>query len=269
MFPGISISVENPQRRVVDLRSMLFKGLRVFSPLKADYMCGRTSLANVPEELRPYLQLFGVDDVPPWYAPRYNIAPSQDQMVVVERDGGREARAMHWNWFHPARKASGVRSKIIIGRIETAATKPLFRNAYAKRRGLLVVDGYYEWRPNADGTKTPFRFHRDGKPFTLAVLCEQWKSADAVLESFAVLTMEPGDAVRQIHDRMPVTMSEEKADAWLSPETPPAVIRDIAKEPIDRLQWDAVSRYVNNPSHEGEACWAVDKITDRRESRCE
>lgn len=228
-------------------------------------MCGRTSLALVPEHLRPYLRLFGVADVPPWYTPRYNIAPSQDQLVVIERDGKREARAMQWGLVPFWARDPSIGKKLALARAETAATKPSYRQAFAKRRGLMVVDSYYEWRANAKGPKTPFRIHRgDGEPFSIAVLWERWEQDTAAIESCAVLTTAANEVMGIIHDRMPVGIAAKSADAWLSPKTSPAMIQRIIEgvsdvsNASDVLTSYAVSPYVNASSHDDALCWVPD-----------
>ena len=219
-------------------------------------MCGRTSLANVPEHLRIFLAGYGIPDVPPWYSPRYNIAPSQDQMLIVERDGRRQVRAMRWGLVPFWAKDPSIGNKLINARCETAATKPSYREAFARRRGLMVVDGYYEWRKNQTGPKTPFRIHRgDELPFTIAALWERWGSAGDELESCVVLTTAANEAMRLIHDRMPVIVGKDAADAWLNRETPATVIQEIMTNDISDLTAYPVSHYVNSPANDDDRCW--------------
>lgn len=157
-------------------------------------MCGRTSLANLPDHLRPFLQRYGVRDVPPWYTPRYNVAPSQDLMLIVDADGERTGRRMRWGLVPFWAKDPAMGTRMVNARCETVATKPAYREAFAKRRGLIVVDSYYEWRKNSSGSKTPFRIHRsDGTPFTIAALWERWGPQEDGIETCAVITTEANE----------------------------------------------------------------------------
>jgi putative SOS response-associated peptidase YedK len=219
-------------------------------------MCGRTSLANLPEHLQPFLLRHGVRDVPPWYTPRYNIAPSQEQMLIVSSDDGREARAMKWGLVPFWARDPSIGNRMINARAETLAAKPAYRDAFAKRRGLMVVDSYYEWRVNQSGPKTPFRVHRDGDvPFTLAALWERWGAEDEPLETCAVITTAANSAMSHIHHRMPVVISGNDADAWLDTSSAPTRIQEIITSGANYLIANPVSMYVNVPSNDDRRCW--------------
>ncbi|MEO7043625.1 MAG: SOS response-associated peptidase family protein, partial [Gemmatimonadaceae bacterium] len=82
-------------------------------------MCGRTSLANLPEHLRPFLLRYGISDVPPWYTPRHNISPTQDQMVIVDRDGQREVLPMRWGLIPSWAKDPAIGNRMINARAES------------------------------------------------------------------------------------------------------------------------------------------------------
>lgn len=177
-------------------------------------------------------------------------------MVIVERDGKREAHAMRWGLIPFWAKDPSIGNKLVNARCETAAAKPSYREAFAKRRGLIVVDSYYEWRKNPKGPKTPFRIHRaDGQPFTIAALWERWGQDDAEVESCTVLTTAANESMRSIHDRMPVIIAEAAADDWLGRETDATTIRAIIASAFDGLTSYPVSTYVNVPGNDDDTCW--------------
>jgi putative SOS response-associated peptidase YedK len=224
-------------------------------------MCGRTSLANLPEHLKPFLGRYRIRDTPPWYSPRHNIAPSQDQMVIVERDGEREARSMRWGLVPFFASDPGVGNMMINARAETVATKPAYRQAFMKRRGLLVVDSYYEWRKNTSGPKTPFRFHLpDNAPFTLAAIWERWGRGDASIDTFSVVTTAASGAASQVHHRMPVVIPESVADRWLDSASPQVILDEIIAGTGTLLLKYAVSSAVNNPANDDEVCWGSAEV---------
>lgn len=219
-------------------------------------MCGRTSLANLPEHLRPFLGRYRIRDTPPWYSPRYNIAPSQDQMVIVERDGEREARSMKWGLVPFFASDPSIGIKMINARAETVATKPAYRQAFVKRRGLLVVDGYYEWRKNPSGPKTPFRFHQpEDEPFTLAAIWDCWGHDEGRIETFSVITTAASEAAARVHHRMPVVVPESAVDEWLSSASPQGTLDEIVAEGNSSLLMYPVSKVVNSPANDDEECW--------------
>ncbi|HEV2642667.1 MAG TPA: SOS response-associated peptidase [Candidatus Elarobacter sp.] len=220
-------------------------------------MCGRASLASMPDELISYLNARHVRDIPPWYEPRYNIAPSQSLFVIRENSHRREARAMRWGLVPSWARDPSIGSKMINARAETVAAKPAYRDPFRRRRALIVIDGFYEWHREPAGPKTPYRIHRrDGAPFTLAGLWESRMSGDEALETCAVITTTANHLMSPIHDRMPVIIPDDAQDAWLAPESSPVALGALlVPDASDAFEAYAVTPYVNAPTHDDARCW--------------
>jgi putative SOS response-associated peptidase YedK len=146
-------------------------------------MCGRFTLRAPTTALIEYFDLdVRGDRQLPLFAPRYNIAPTQDILVVRRdpTDGRRRADMMRWGlvppWSEGPKGPSGP--PIINARCETLAEKPMFRSAVRRRRCLIPADGFYEWQElgaGPRGKKQPYFIHRpDNGPFAFAGLCETW-----------------------------------------------------------------------------------------------
>jgi putative SOS response-associated peptidase YedK len=109
-------------------------------------------------DLRRTLVLTSTVDLPP----NYNVAPTQQVLVAREKDGRREGVAMRWglipSWAKDKKMAQ------INARADTAATKPMFRSAFKKRRCLVLADGYYEWSRTGKEKKPYFYRMKDKKP---------------------------------------------------------------------------------------------------------
>jgi putative SOS response-associated peptidase YedK len=106
--------------------------------------------------------------------------------------------------------------KLINARIETVHEKSAFKYAVEKRRCLVPMDGYYEWKK--DGSKkTPYRIvTTDQEVFCVAGLWENWKSPDGeLIQSFTVLTQESSSSIADIHDRMPAILRKNQEQDWL------------------------------------------------------
>jgi putative SOS response-associated peptidase YedK len=114
---------------------------------------------------------------------------------------------------------TGVSTEHIDARNETVAEKPSFRHAFRKRRCLVPADAFYEWQA-VKGRKQPSLFEmKDGGPFALAGLWEEWHDpAGAVIESCTVLTTEANELVCPVHDRMPVIVPPKAYAEWLDPD---------------------------------------------------
>jgi putative SOS response-associated peptidase YedK len=186
-------------------------------------MCGRFAI-TLPKEAM--IDLFDLADAPE-SAPRYNVAPSQDITVIALASAGvRKGVTMRWG-FHPSwiKEPPGAKS-MINARAETAAEKPFFRDSWKKRRCLIPMSGFYEWKRDG-AAKTPFFIHAaDKAPLAVAGLWSLWKQGEAGVLTAGMLTISANGFMSQIHDRMPVILPREAWALWLDP-----------KAPIEPLQW--------------------------------
>ena len=107
----------------------------------------------------------------------------------------------------------------INARSEGIAKKPMFSQLLkSNRRCLFVADGFFEWMRDQPG-KHPNYFHfRDSRSFAMAGLWDAWGSEEPVY-SACILTTEANEVVRPLHDRMPVILSPDDHEAWLSPDS--------------------------------------------------
>ncbi len=181
----------------------------------------------------------------------YNIAPSQDISVIVERFAGLLLRTMSWG-FQPAwTSAAASRPAPINARAETLLERPLFRSAIARGRCLIPADGFYEWQSTPGRkTKQPVYIRRDDRAlFGLAGLYSVGKDGMA---SCAIITTEPNALVAPIHDRMPVILDAEAEARWLDPTlTEPASVLDCLRPcAADLLVAYPVSPRVSSPRHD-------------------
>jgi putative SOS response-associated peptidase YedK len=102
---------------------------------------------------------------------------------------------------------------IINARSETAAEKPMFREAMLTRRCLIPASGYFEWKKDGK-KKTKYAFHLPNSPLYLAGCFHQEK--DSPLPVFVILTRDAVNGLEEIHDRMPVIIPEERIIDWFS-----------------------------------------------------
>ncbi len=215
-------------------------------------MCGRYAaskdVANLMEE-------FEVARPPDETLPEdFNVAPSKQVYMVVDRetDDGvqRQLRTAKWGLVPSWAKDPKIGNRMINARLETAAEKPSFRRAWAKRRCLLPADGYYEWYAG-EGPKQPFYIHRpDGHSLAMAGLYEFWKEGEDWLVTTCVLTTDAPDELGRIHDRMPLLVPHENWAAWLDPEHKPT--GDLVVPAMSMgLEAYPVSTEVNNVRNNG------------------
>ena len=142
-------------------------------------MCGRFALrTSVPELAR----LLGAEPPLPELAPRYNVAPTDSSVVCVAgAEGARRLVVMRWGLLPHWAKDRSFGARAINARAETVADKPAFRAAFRRRRCLVPVDVYYEWRA-ARPVKQPYFVHLDGDYFASYRVvfrrCSFWAGCD-------------------------------------------------------------------------------------------
>ena len=214
-------------------------------------MCGRVKLEGDISEIRI---AFGIPpDYPtPNFAPSWNVAPT-DQLPIVRynpKTQGRTLDLMRWGLVPYWAKDIKVGFSTINAMAETIDTKPVFREAFRRRRCLVPVEAYYEWKKLDAKTKQPYAFAlAEGGFMALAGLWETWKSpAGEVVRSFTIATTAPNRLAAEVHNRMPAILPPTAWPAWLGEkETGDAALKGLlAPYPADRMAMWPVSPRVGN-----------------------
>ncbi len=211
-------------------------------------MCGRFGVTKPPWHLAKRLDARVNREMA--FDPRYNVAPTE-QVVAITNDDHRSLVELRWGlvprW---AKNPASVKLSTFNARIETIATAPTYREATRARRCVIVADGFYEWRRNADGSKTPLWIHRaDEASFCFAGLWDVWRSRDEQLSSCTIVTGPATEFMAPVHSRMPIVLHDDRARAWLSPEAlEPRAALDILIPSEAAPEWmmRAVSARVGN-----------------------
>jgi len=204
-------------------------------------------------------ELFGTTNPLSDRPPRYNAAPS-DLLLTVRynpKTGTRALDPLRWGLVPHWAKDVKIGAALTNARAETIALKPAFRDAFARRRCLVPIDGFYEWyRPGA-GPKRPYAFAHPANeagerpPLVLAGLWEAWRDpAGEILRTIALVTTAANGVMAPIHQRMPVILAPEDWAVWLG-ETAgdaAAMMRPCADALLDR--WP-VSTAVGNVRNQG------------------
>ncbi len=180
-------------------------------------MCSRFSLTSPIEAIR---QLFKFAERPN-LRPSYNIAPTHSLFALRKAQISTypmEAFAPQWGLIPAWAKSPAIGTKLLNARSETLDQKPSFRDAFQKRRCLILANGFFEWQKLDDGEKQPYFFTADQAPlFAFAGLWESWRSPDQdIIQTCTILTQPATPEIANIHARMPVTVKPEFADYWLS-----------------------------------------------------
>jgi putative SOS response-associated peptidase YedK len=194
-------------------------------------------------------RLFRFTNATPNITPIYNAAPTQILPVVrLDADGQRELVTLKWGLIPFWAKDAKIAHSTINARAETVVHKPAFRAAFKARRCLIPADGFYEWQPGEK--RQPYRITmKDGEPFAMAGLWEQWDKAEEPLQSFTIIVTEGNSLMKAIHDRMPVILPTDTWDHWLTAKDigiPQALLMSY---PASRMKAYKVSPRVGSPKN--------------------
>ena len=216
-------------------------------------MCGRFTLTADLDRLE---ERFAFRAVNLSFVPRYNVAPSQPVLTLIDAQEHR-AGFLRWGLIPSWAKDPAIGDRMINARAETVAEKPSFRRALQKRRCLILADGFYEWRKEGK-KKTPlFITLKSRDPFAFAGLWETWKSPTGeAIHSCTIITTTPNILMASIHDRMPVILLRKAESLWLdrTVEDPQALLPLLMPYPAEEMAAYAVSPLVNSPRNDTPVC---------------
>jgi putative SOS response-associated peptidase YedK len=223
-------------------------------------MCGRYALYG---PISRHRSTKVDDDFPDWWTAlvdaintrpmRFNVAPT-DVMPIVDtsREGEITIRELRWGlipYWAKDPKVGGA--KAINARAETIDEKPMFREAFKRRRCLVPASGYFEWKPEG-AAKQPYFIHDpDGELLMFAGLWESWRETKEAepLRTYTIVTGPPGLVSGDIHDRAPVILAPDVWDDWLRAEPDQAAdMLTSAKEPT--LAYHPVPKAVGSPKND-------------------
>jgi putative SOS response-associated peptidase YedK len=221
-------------------------------------MCGRYVSVSSPAILA---ERFHVEEVRTGETEaNYNVTPRAEVPVVAESKGKRVLDLVRWGLVPSWAKSISVGDRMINARAETLRSSNAYKRPFENRRCIVAADGFYEWQA-IEGRKQRqpwFIRRRDGEPIAFAGLWSVWHDRrlgdDAPrIRTCTIITTEPNDLMRPIHDRMPVILAEPEWDAWLDSEN-----HDVEKlaqllVPLasDELERWAITTLVNKPTNNG------------------
>ncbi|WP_026573010.1 SOS response-associated peptidase [Bacillus sp. UNC438CL73TsuS30] len=215
-------------------------------------MCGRFTLTATLEEVLDRFDVHSFLDEE-LYSPSYNIAPSQQVLAIINDGTMNRMGFLKWGLVPSWAKDISIGNKMINARAETLSEKPSFRDSFKRKRCLIVADSFYEWKRLEDRSKRPMRIKlKSNHLFAMAGIWGTWKSPDGKpLYSCSVITTQPNELMKDIHDRMPVILRPEDEKIWLDPSVSNLEYLMGFLKPFDERLMDAyeVSPLVNSPKN--------------------
>lgn len=218
-------------------------------------MCGRSTLHDAPVSV---LGKFHLPPILPGFRPSYNIAPSQDQWtILLDGSGKPAARQLRWGLVPSWADDASVGARLINARSDAVATKPSFKESFARRRCVILADGYYEWSGSGK-SRSPYFFHLTGnRDFALAGLWDHWQRGEEDLKTCTIITTDSNPLAARVHHRMPVILTADHAVEWVNGKTNDSRLADLMMPYAggDLVSYE-VSNLVNSPANDTVDCIA-------------
>ncbi len=211
-------------------------------------MCGRFDLHTSVEIIAKIFQIDSIDfDI----KPSFNIAPSQD-IVIIVNDGKNRLTISKWGFVPSWSEEQKTGYKMINARVETVATNVSFKHAFVNQRCLIVADGFFEWKKEGLAKK-PYYIHlKSGKPFGFAGLYNIWTSPEGKeINTCTIITTEANELINPLHDRMPVIEQPENYEQWLDPlqHNAKVLLPLLQSVPSEDIEMYPVTMKVNSYKH--------------------
>lgn len=192
--------------------------------------------------------------------PNFNIAPTTQNPIILQRNGDRKMEMFRWGLVPPYEKEGKPKYPYINARKEKVDSHGAYKKSFQKYRCIVPASGFYEWRKEG-GKSYPYAFRlKDSELVSFAGLYYVWESKDGsqTIPSFTIITTDNNKTVGEIHNskpRMPVILTPEDFDWWLDPENQntKAIKESGVFEPYpdDGMYRYQVSQKVNNVRNNG------------------
>jgi putative SOS response-associated peptidase YedK len=218
-------------------------------------MCGRFTITLSIEELM--LRYYIDRKTNRYHTPRYNVAPSQMVLAVINDGERNRIGELQWGLIPSWATDQKIGNKMINARNETLLEKASFKNLIYRKRCILPADGFFEWKKQ-NGKKQPMRITmKDKSIFSMAGLYDTWQREDGIkISTCTIITTKPNHLMRDIHDRMPVILKKEDEEVWLNRSNTNAeeLLSLLAPFPAEEMYAYPVSPIVGNVRNDTPEC---------------
>ena len=213
-------------------------------------MCGRFVNLNKIDKLNKIFEINESENVENGIS--YNIAPSQSTIIITNSKLFKIEKAYWGMKFFDKRQ--NQEKNIINSRLETIQNKILFKESFEKRRCVIPANGYYEWSIN-DNIKIPYFINiPDKETIYFAGIWKYLNFKKSSMKVFSIITKPSNSLLKEIHDRMPVTLSSEESKDYLDHNNSDYLKNNVKSLLEEYFEFFKISKFVNNPINNSSEC---------------
>ena len=222
-------------------------------------MCGRFTITVDLEDLREYLvDHYDITELKSEFElPRYNIAPTQDVITIINDGSKNRVGLLKWGLIPPFAKDEKIGASMINAKSETLMERPSFRSSFQTKRCVILADSFYEWK-REENKKTPMRIGlNNNQIFPMAGLWSTFTRSDgSKIHSTTIITTNANELMSEIHHRMPVILDDESVATWLNPRIQDLNMLSKMLKPYESKDMYSykVSPIVNNARNDLKEC---------------
>ena len=138
--------------------------------------------------------------------------------------------------------------------METIQTKILLKESFEKRRCVIPANGYYEWSVK-DNIKIPYFINiPDKETIYFAGIWKYFNFKKSSMKVFSIITKPANNLLKEIHDRMPVTLSAEESKDYLDHNNSDYLKNNVKSILEEYFEFFKISKFVNNPINNSSEC---------------
>ena len=214
-------------------------------------MCGRFAIFKHHEKLN---KIFDLKNKVENKFKSYNVTPGQNINIIINYNYYNYILESNWGYSF-VNKTTNQNQTVINSRIETINDKLLFKESFTKRKCIIPINGYYEWKNNGNQKIPYFIQLGDGELIYLAGIWRKELKGDKKVRVFSIITCNADSKIKHIHNRMPIILNLNEAFGYMDNERSDQIINDKIKSDSDiDLKFHEVSKYVNNPHNNDYKC---------------
>ena len=213
-------------------------------------MCGRMNISD-HEGIQWLLDQLGLVLPEEQFTPKYNVSPTAAVWGILVSRTATTLEPMQWGFIPPWAKEGQFKRPLFNARSETIWEKPSFKNLIRRYRGIVPINGFYEWQRRGDSRIANYITLKDSQAMGLAAIIQTHSDGYG---QCCLITTDANSQMQDVHNRQPVIIKPEDMDAWLNDDNETNVNRCLEGLPDGAFDIRPISDYVNNARNDGPQC---------------